>query len=174
MSLNFGGELFKQSAQYDDNGNLYTSLNDDLIRIAVFGGDIDEGSVFEAFDGSLTTYIGCVSDLGAGGVGSKYITITLDRVYKNMVCTLYYSAHSNGGDAGVRVTLQGSEDNSTWSDLSSTLEDTSAAPTEVFGSYSGLVTAKYLRLKINKYFYNSAVNVCGGRIYEISLFRRTS
>jgi len=164
MTLNFG--LFpERTAEVSDEGALNTSFNGNQISLAIFSGELDVGSILNVYDNDVATYLGTSSPPTTPG--TRYILLTFNKLFKNYVITLYFSAYHPGGSGTTTVTFQSSINNVDWTDLSEIIV-TSA---ETARNYNAVIASmKYLRLKCLT-TYNGAAG-CGGRIYEMFLVKR--
>jgi hypothetical protein len=128
-----------------DDGYLQVVNDGNMVIAAVVSNDgVQLGSIPEIYDGYSTTYYG----VAATATGNKYITIDLLRKVTQAVVTVYYSVAVGASAGTCTATLQHSNDNSTWTDVSNTSGVSTV--TEEFQNYSAqLDLLRYLRLKLN-------------------------
>lgn len=174
MALNFGGELFKRGSEYDDNGALITNYTGNLIPFAVVSGDYNTGFVNLVFDGDITTYLGETTTATGTDLDIKYITFTLKRIYSDVICAIYFdgTCTATSGSGSSIVTFQTSTDGVNWTDQVDTGNIITTGPAGVTVTWSGLITAKYLRLKDDLWLHNTGTLTHTMTIYELSLTER--
>lgn len=159
MALNFG--LFPHlTADVSDRGALSTSFSENKIHLAVFSGSLDYGYVGNVYDGDSTTFLQMFSTAAS----TKYILMTLDKLYQDVVCSAYFSAEHPGGIGTVIITLQSSINGTDWTDQAIL---PLGASVEVFMNWSANINVKYFRLK--GVFPGDSQS---GRLYELTLYEK--
>lgn len=127
--------------EVSDSGYMQVRVDENLAEKGVVGGDIYSGAIIYMFDKSTSTAL----STGLVQNGTRYLTVDLLRKYNKCAVQMYYSNYCSSSPTSHVVTIQISDDNSNWTDVSSI--SNTAASTEVFANYSDEVSFRYLRLK---------------------------
>ena len=155
----------KRNAEVSDSGYLYT-FNDGNIAadgITTSTGTTDSGAINEMFDNNNTTYYGV--NRSAAGAGTVYLTINLLKRYDLAVVNAYFSGYLGSTGSTVTVTIQYSEDGTTWIDGPNVSRSSVG---ETFANYNAQVTLQYLRLKI----YSTGPDPVAGRMYHLRVTKK--
>lgn len=157
-------------ASVSDNGNLNVTNSDNLAKYAVITGNILKNSFFATFDDNITTYMSSSQELvSEGDTTGYYFLYDLLKPKNNVVLSTYYSvfgARFVGGQS-YTCTLATSLNNTDWTTVDSVT--LTAAPTEAFKNYSGLIkSVRYIRFIFSIANY-SGTSSHGQRVYNIQI-----
>lgn len=152
-----------RSPEVTDDGYQYTVVDSNLATnslVTISGtGSGQAGSISEMYDASMTTYYDVTLNDSLGS--NSYMTFDLQRRVNNAIITAYFSV-TGPGTGTFTVTLETSEDNSTWTTQSTVQRSGSGETLKVASVKTSL---RYLRFHLNQ--TGSAAGTSQAKVYDL-------
>lgn len=157
----------ERGAEISDAGYMYTRSDDNIAAGGVVDTtNIDSGNIVAIFDDDPTTYCAVEHD----GNYNEDLQVDLLKRYKKAVVQCYYSCVATHASGTTTVTLEHSNDGSSWTTVSTTA--LSASPGETFTNYSAQITSmRYFRMHVVT-TGSSGGGAEGGRLYYLKVSLR--